>query len=83
LGTALLCAIHGATVKHTLFEDDDGVNTFCAFNPTQEFLHLKKKLLLTRYGSRANMLAIILLSNGYFKNIFFKKIYWDNIFFTF
>jgi hypothetical protein len=29
------------------------------------------------------MLAIILLSNGYFKNIFFKKIYWDNIFFTF
>jgi photosystem II P680 reaction center D2 protein len=42
LGTALLCAIHGATVKHTLFEDDDGVNTFCAFNPTQEFLHLKK-----------------------------------------
>jgi hypothetical protein len=29
------------------------------------------------------MLAIILLSNGYFKNIFFKKIYWDNIFFYF
>jgi photosystem II P680 reaction center D2 protein len=32
LGAALLCAIHGATVKHILFEDGDGVNTLCAFN---------------------------------------------------
>jgi hypothetical protein len=32
LGTALLCVIHGATVKHILFEDGDGVNTLCAFN---------------------------------------------------
>ncbi|XP_059310127.1 photosystem II D2 protein-like [Lycium ferocissimum] len=32
---ALLCAIHGATVENTLFEDGDGVNTFRAFNPTQ------------------------------------------------
>ncbi|KAH0851895.1 LOW QUALITY PROTEIN: hypothetical protein HID58_094398, partial [Brassica napus] len=33
-GAALLCAIHGATVENTLFED--GVsNTFRAFNPTQ------------------------------------------------
>uniref|UniRef100_K4CC18 Uncharacterized protein n=1 Tax=Solanum lycopersicum TaxID=4081 RepID=K4CC18_SOLLC len=35
LGAALLCAIHGATVKKTLFEDDDGAKTFRAFNPTQ------------------------------------------------
>ncbi|TYI30115.1 hypothetical protein ES332_A05G362700v1 [Gossypium tomentosum] len=28
LGTALLCAIHGATVENTLFEDGDGANTF-------------------------------------------------------
>ncbi|TKY57976.1 Photosystem II D2 protein [Spatholobus suberectus] len=35
LGAALLCTVHGATVENTLFEDDDGTNTFCAFNPTQ------------------------------------------------
>ena len=34
LGVALLCAIHGATVENTLFEDGDA-NTFRAFNPTQ------------------------------------------------
>jgi len=31
---ALLCAIHGATVENTLFEDGD-IHTFRAFNPTQ------------------------------------------------
>ncbi|KAG5512803.1 hypothetical protein RHGRI_038758 [Rhododendron griersonianum] len=31
LGAALLCAIHGATVENTLFEDGDGANTFRAF----------------------------------------------------
>jgi Photosynthetic reaction centre protein. len=35
LGGALLCAIHGATVENTLFEDGEGSNTFRAFNPTQ------------------------------------------------
>jgi photosystem II P680 reaction center D2 protein len=35
LGGALLCAIHGATVENTLFEDGDASNTFRAFNPTQ------------------------------------------------
>ncbi|KAF5755353.1 putative photosystem II [Helianthus annuus] len=35
LGAVLLCAIHGATVENTLFEDGDGANTFRAFNPTQ------------------------------------------------
>ncbi|KAL2933876.1 Photosystem II D2 protein [Bienertia sinuspersici] len=35
LGTALLCAIHGATVENTLFEDGDRADTFRAFNPTQ------------------------------------------------
>jgi photosystem II P680 reaction center D2 protein len=36
LGGALLCAIHGATVENTLFEDSDQANTFKAFEPTQE-----------------------------------------------
>jgi photosystem II P680 reaction center D2 protein len=40
LGAALLCAIHGATVENTLFEDGDGANTFRAFNPTK-----RKKLI--------------------------------------
>ncbi|KAJ6973749.1 hypothetical protein NC653_033933 [Populus alba x Populus x berolinensis] len=35
LGAALLYVIHGATVEDTLFEDGDGANTFCVFNPTQ------------------------------------------------
>ena len=69
MGAAPLCTIHGGTVKNTLFEDGDRANTFHAFNPTQVFLHLKKKLLFTRCGALANMLAIILLCNGYLKNI--------------
>ncbi|UBF24294.1 photosystem II D2 protein (photosystem q(a) protein) [Kovacikia minuta CCNUW1] len=36
LGGALLCAIHGATVENTLFEDSRGFNTFGGFNPTQQ-----------------------------------------------
>jgi len=36
LGGALLCAIHGATVENTLFEDGNQANTFKAFEPTQE-----------------------------------------------
>jgi len=67
LGVAILCVIHGATIKNTLFKDGDGANTFHAFNPTQGFLHFKKKLLFTRRGARANMLVIILLRNGYLK----------------
>ena len=43
MGAALLCAIDGATIENTLFEDDDDANTFHAFNPTQAFLHLIKK----------------------------------------
>jgi photosystem II P680 reaction center D2 protein len=35
LGGALLCAIHGATVENTLFEDSDQADTFRAFEPTQ------------------------------------------------
>ena len=34
LGATLLCAVHGATVENTLFEDGD-TNIFHAFNPTQ------------------------------------------------
>ena len=33
LGAALLCAIHGATVENTLFEDGDGANTFPCVQP--------------------------------------------------
>ena len=36
LGGALLCAIHGATVENTLYQDGDKANTFRAFEPTQE-----------------------------------------------
>ena len=68
MSASLLCVIHGATIKNTLFEYDDDANTFHAFNPTQAFLHLKKLLLLTRCGAQDNMLAIILLRNGYLKN---------------
>jgi NhaP-type Na+/H+ or K+/H+ antiporter len=74
LGTALLFTIHGATVENILFDDGDGANTFHVFNPTQAFLHLRKKMLLTCCGARTYMLAIILLRNGYYlKYIFFKK----------
>jgi hypothetical protein len=66
LDATLLCAIHGATGENTLFEDDDGINTFHAFKPTQAFLLLKKKLLFTRCRAWVNMLAIILLCNDYF-----------------
>jgi hypothetical protein len=63
LGVAMRCAIHGATVENVLFEDDDCANTFRAFNPSQIFLHLKKKLSLTCCGARINILVIILLRN--------------------
>ena len=36
LGGALLCAIHGATVENTLYEDGEMSNTFKAFDSTQE-----------------------------------------------
>jgi photosystem II P680 reaction center D2 protein len=42
LDVVLLCAIHGAIEENNLFEDGDGANTFRAFNPNQDFLHLKK-----------------------------------------
>ncbi|KAF6153161.1 hypothetical protein GIB67_031115 [Kingdonia uniflora] len=35
LGVDMICAIHGATIENTLIEDDDGANTFHAFNLTQ------------------------------------------------
>jgi hypothetical protein len=80
-GAALLCSIHGATIKNTFFEDGDGANTFRDFNPIQSFLHLRKKLLFTRCGTWMNMLVIILLHNGYLLKYFFKNIYVDNIFY--
>jgi nitrous oxide reductase len=65
LDASMLCVIHDATVKNTLFEDSDGAYTFRAFNPSQTFLHLKFFSLLTHCEMRANMLVIILLHNGY------------------
>jgi DNA/RNA endonuclease YhcR with UshA esterase domain len=52
-----------ATVENILFEDGDGANTFLAFNSTRTFLHFKKIVI---NATRTNMLAIILLRNGYF-----------------
>ena len=46
LVVALLCDIHGATIEYALFKDGKGVNTFRTFNPTQAFLHLKKKIVI-------------------------------------
>ena len=43
LSASLLCVIHDATVKNSLFENDSGANMLFACNPTQVFLHLKKK----------------------------------------
>ena len=71
MSIAILYGIHGAIVENTLFEDDDDANTFCAFNPTQEFLHLKKLLLLTHCEAQATMLVIILLRNDYFLKYIF------------
>ena len=45
LGAALPCAIHGATIVNTLFEDGDGANTFHAFNPTQAIIFLYMKFI--------------------------------------
>ena len=66
----MLCYILGAIVENTLSKDGDGANIFCAFNPTQAFLYLEKKLLLTSYEAWANMQVIILLYNGYFLKYF-------------
>jgi hypothetical protein len=71
LGVALLCAIHSAIIENTLFEDDDDANTFCAFNLTQIFLYLTKKLLLIRCEARTHLLIIILLRNDYFLKHYF------------
>ena len=35
LPVIMLYSFHGATLENTLFEDGDGANTNCAFNPTQ------------------------------------------------
>jgi photosystem II P680 reaction center D2 protein len=36
LGGALLCAIHGATVENTLYQDDRNYATFGGYSPTQQ-----------------------------------------------
>ena len=62
----MLCAIHGTIVENTSFEDDDDVNTLFTFNPTQEFLYLKKQLLLPQCEARTNIIVI----TNYIKVIF-------------
>ena len=52
LGGALLCAIHGATVENTLFEDGDSANTFRAFTQHNQ-KKLTQWLLLTVSGHRS------------------------------
>ncbi|KAG6540409.1 hypothetical protein Mapa_018313 [Marchantia paleacea] len=56
LGAALLCAIHGATVENTLFEDGDGANTFRAFNPTQSE-ETYSMVTANRFGLALNLRA--------------------------
>jgi hypothetical protein len=71
-GAALLCAIDGATIESTLFKDGDYANTLHVLTQLKYF-YILKKLLLIHCGARANILAIILLHNGYFLKYFFKK----------
>jgi hypothetical protein len=46
LNAALLCIIYGAMVENTLFEDDDGVNTFRTFNSTRAFFKFERKSVI-------------------------------------
>ena len=59
LGAALLCAIHGATVENTLFEDGDGANTFRAFNPTQAEETYSMVTFLPLYAVMHNALSCL------------------------
>ena len=66
MGTALLYLFHGAIVENTLFDDGDGANIFCAFNPTQNIFTFENKNCYWPAMERTNILVIILLYNGYF-----------------
>ncbi|KAL9658857.1 hypothetical protein QQ045_009642 [Rhodiola kirilowii] len=46
LGAALLCAIHGATVENTLFEDGDGANTFVLLTQLKQKKLIQWSLLI-------------------------------------
>ncbi len=71
LGAALLCAIHGATVENTLFEDGDGANTFRAFNPTQAEETYSMVIQLPLYV--AIHIAKIYLNGEHLFTLFFKQ----------
>jgi hypothetical protein len=61
LDVALLYAIHSATIKNILFENNDIANIFRAFNSTHAFIHLKKIVIdpLRSAGQYANYYIII------------------------
>jgi len=76
LGVALLYPFHGATIENTLFEDGDNANIFCAFNPPQTFLQLKKQIVIDLLRSAGQYASYYIITKLlFFKIFFFKKIY--------
>ena len=59
LGGALLCAIHGATVENTLFEDGDAANTFRALHRHNQ----KKRILWLQQIVSGHKFSVLHFSN--------------------
>ena len=64
LGAALLCAIHGATVENTLFEDGDDKGAYGESNvvkPAPETVELAVKVVKTPvFGVEAPMVVLFI-----------------------
>ncbi|BCU98417.1 MAG: hypothetical protein CM15mV22_0490 [Eurybiavirus sp.] len=74
LGGALLCAIHGATVQNTLYEDTSQYTegkiqstTFRAFDPTQEEETYSMITVLTVSGHR--YLVLLSLTKDFYTSL--------------